>query len=143
MINTLTEDEGVRMPHGLKLLQGGKGPPINTNGINWMRGLQRGAAFACKKKGNVDFLELYIVAFKHEKTVILVNGLDNNHRFAVDPEDFCKKYSLFEIIEEGGELPEDEGNGNDKGTVQPGDVGHHEGPPAGQPADDSVELPQA
>lgn len=120
MINTLKDEEEVRVPQ-LKLLRGGKGPPTNTSGVNWLRGLQKNAAFACKKKGNTDYLELYIVAFKHDKTVILVNGLDNNHRFAVDPQEFCKKYSLFEVIEEGGEHPE--GSSNDsKGTVQSSDV---------------------
>ena len=119
MINVKTEEE--ERPR-LRLLRGGKGPPMDTNGINWLRGLNKNAAFSCKRKGNVDNLELYIVAFKHNKTVILVNGLDNNHRFAVDPEDFCKKYSLFEVIEEGGEHPEVEDNGNSKGTVLSSDV---------------------
>jgi hypothetical protein len=121
MINTLTTEEDEMKPQ-LRLLRGGKGPPINTGGVNWLRGLNKNAAFSCKRKGNVDNLELYIVAFKHLKTVILVNGLDNNHRFAVDPEDFCKKYNLFEIIEEGGEHPEEVTDGNSEGTIRSPDV---------------------
>lgn len=105
MINVIpTEKDEVMSQPRLKLITGGKGTPP-TGGINWLRGLNKGAAFSCKKKGNTDLLDLFIVAFKHNRTMILVDGLNNNVRFAVDPEDFCKKYSLFEVIEEGGELP--------------------------------------
>lgn len=92
-------------PPRLKLITGG-GSQLPPVGINWLRGLKKGAAFACKRKGSSELLDLYIVAFKHDKTVILVDGLNNNVRLPVDPEEFSKKYSLFEIIEEGGERPE-------------------------------------
>src|SRR6266404_8541526 len=106
---------------GLRLMRGGKGPP-ESGGINWLRGLKQGTAFSCKKKGNVDFLEIYIAAFKHEKTVILVNGLDNNHRFAIDPEDFCKKYTLFEILGEEEDKPPVEKEDDSVRTVRSGIV---------------------
>jgi hypothetical protein len=125
MISTSPTDEDQMKPQ-LRLLRGGKGPPINTTGINWLRGLTKNTAFTCKRKTGADYLDLYIIAFKYEKSVILVSGLDNNLRFVVDPEDFCKKYNLFEVIgieggepavEEGGKHPEEVTDGNSEGTV--------------------------
>lgn len=104
--------EEVKYPR-LRLITGGKGPP--TTGSDWLSALKRGAVFTCKRKGLPD-LELLIIAFKHAKTIVLVDGLNQSPRKAWDPVEFCKLYSLFEIIEEGGQLPEGEEN-DSSGTV--------------------------
>jgi len=107
----------------LRLLRGGKGPPLNTGGINWLNGLDKGTCFSCKKKGNDDVLEVLIIAFKYNKTVILVNAFHSENRFAVDPEAFCKKFSLHEVIgKEEQEEPAKEIKDGSAGTVQSGRV---------------------
>jgi hypothetical protein len=111
----------------LRLLRGGKGPPLNTGGINWLNGLDKGTCFSCKKKGNDDVLEVLIVAFKYDKTVILVNAFHSENRFAVDPEVFCKKFSLHEVIgKEEQELPAKEIEDGSSGTVQSGGIPDNE-----------------
>lgn len=107
MTNVETTEE-VKYPK-LRLLQGGKGPPMDTD-KDWLSQLKKGAVFTCKKKGDFYKLLLFIIAFKHEKTIVLVDGLNNNPREAVDPAGFCQQHSLFELIEEGGheELPKEE-----------------------------------
>lgn len=99
MITVNYTDDEVPMTK-LKVITGGKGPPTTTGGVNWLNGLPRGTAFSCKKKGYPDFLEIYIVAFKYEKTIILVDGFKTDNRFAVDPEEFSKKYIYWETVGE-------------------------------------------
>ena len=129
---TNTDEEEVKYPR-LRLLQGGKGPP--TTGENWLKDLKKGAVFTCKPKGS-GILMLYIIAFKHTKSMILVDGLNNGPRIAVDPVEFCRLHSFFELIEEGGELPV--GDKNDGGTVRSGGVVDNENAPRGQPEHEST-----
>ena len=105
----------------LKVITGGKGP----SGSDWLSPLQQGTAFSCKTTGNVDYINIYVIAFKHRKTIILQNGIDNN-RFAVDPKDFCMKHQLFEVI--GFE------DGNSE-TVRHRRVADDADAPGGQPDD--------
>ena len=118
----------------LRLLQGGKGPPLT--GDNWLKDLKKGAVFTCKPKGS-GILLLYIIAFKHTKSMILVDGLNNGPRIAIDPEEFCRLHSWFETIEEGGEQPPKEIE-HDGSEVRSGGVDHDEDAPRGQPADDGA-----
>lgn len=97
MLTVNYKDEEVPMAPKLQLITGGKGTTPPT-GENWLSNLNKGTAFACKEKGNTKQIFIYIISFKHTKTVVLVNAIENNERFAVDPEDFCKRYSLFEIL---------------------------------------------
>lgn len=147
MIDVMTteKDEPMKPQPRLKLITGGNNTPP-SGGINWLRGLNKGAAFACKRKGQLELLDLYIVAFKHDKTVILVDGLNNNVRLPVDPEEFCKKYSLFELIddgdshliEEGGEHPEEIENDSVR-TLRPPSVEDDVDVEGGQPEHDGAE----
>jgi len=124
----MTNEEEVAYPR-LRLLQGGKGPP--TTGVNWLKDLKRGAVFTCKPKGS-GILLLYIIAFKHTKSMILVDGLNNGPRIAIDPEEFCRLHSFFELIEEGGELPV--GDTNDgSGSIRSPRVVDDEDAPGRQP----------
>src|SRR6267378_7697409 len=97
MKNVIPVEEESNVYPMLRLMRGGKGPP-ESGGVNWLNGLDKGTAFSCKRKGNTDNLEIYIIAFKYDRTIILVDGLNNNHRIPVDPEDFCKKYIYWETI---------------------------------------------
>lgn len=120
----------------LRVMRGGKGPPLG-GGINWLNGLEKGTAFTCKRKGNSDTLDFFVIAFKYDRSIILVSALDNNQRFVVDPEDFCKKYSFHELIakEEAQQEPEGVSDGN--GTqVRSGGVVDDEDAPSGQPRDE-------
>jgi len=129
---TNADEEEVKYPK-LRLLQGGKGPPIT--GDNWLKDLKKGAVFTCKPKGS-GVLMLYIIAFKHTKSMILVDGLNNGPRIAVDPVEFCRLHSFFELIEEGGELPV--GEQNDGSEVRPSGVADNEDAPRGQPEYEST-----
>lgn len=100
----------------LRLITGGKGPPT-TSGNNWLQDLQKGAVFTCKRKGMTGELELLIIAFKHTKTIVLVDGLNGAPRRAVDPSEFCKQYDWFETIQEAEQLPEE--HLDDTRTVRP------------------------
>lgn len=132
MTNTeTTEDEALRkVTPMLRVLQGGKGS--SGGGINWLNGLRKGTAFSCKDQNDKsEMLEVYIIAFKYDRTVVLVDGFRNDHRFAVDPEVFCKRYNWWETIgnEEEGTPPEGDNSGSNR-TVQPGPVADDAGPEA-------------
>ena len=129
---TNADEEEVKYPK-LRLLQGGKGPPIT--GDNWLKDLKKGAVFTCKPKGS-GVLMLYIIAFKHTKSMILVDGLNNGPRIAVDPVEFCRLHSFFELIEEGGERHV--GDNNDSGEVRPSGVADNEDAPRRQPEHDAT-----
>lgn len=93
----------IRIPQ-LRLLQGGKGPPINTTGEDWLTPLKKGAIFSCEGKGqNLYTLSIYRIVFKHTKTVILADALGNSPTIAINPVIFCKLHNFFELIEEGGQ----------------------------------------
>src|SRR5882762_4870863 len=99
MTNAEIDDEMERPKPMLKLITGGKGPPTTSVGDNWLKDLKKGAVFTCKRKGITTELELLIVAFKHDKTIVLVDGLNGAPRRAVDPSEFCKQYDWFETIQ--------------------------------------------
>ena len=135
MTNAETDEEKV-VPT-LRLLQGGKGPPINTEGKDWLTPLKKGAIFSCEGKGqNLYTLKLFRIVFKHTKTVILADALGNSITEAVNPITFCKLHNLFEVIEEGGERPV--GDENDGDQVRSGGVADDENASSGQPGDDST-----
>lgn len=118
MINVIpTQDTEEYQVGNLRVLRGGKGPPL-SGGINWLNGLKKGTAFTCKKKGNTDNLDFFVIAFKYEHSIILVSALDNNYRQVVDPEEFCKKYSFHELIAEEETVQPSEGvDDGSKGSV--------------------------
>lgn len=124
MINVNEQELPMRQPPQLKLITGGKGDPP-SGGINWLNALSKGTAFSCKRKGGKDLLDLLIVAFKYEKTIILLNGI-TSERFVVDPEEWCKKYDHWETVgveedkEEG--LPPKEIEDDSVRAVRPGVV---------------------
>ena len=123
----------------LRLLRGGKGPPSdNTPHPDWLSPLKAGAVFTCRKKGQAENYALMMlqIMFKHAKTIIIGDALNNNPYAPIDPVEFCKKHDLFEVIEEGGELPEGEKDGNSEGSLRPSGVADNEDATGGQPADD-------
>lgn len=131
-VTEVLEEAGLKVtkyPH-LRLLSGGGNPPEN-GGINWLNGLPQGTAFTCKKNGSKWELELFIVAFKYQRSIVLVDAF-NQGRFAIDPEEWCKRYTYWETIgrEETG-IPSEGENDGSEGTVQSGTVGDDAGPPTG------------
>lgn len=101
-----------------KVIQGGKGgtqPPNNHD--NWLINLSKGCVFSCKENGKEVDLDILRVVFKHEKTVIVADALNSQPARAVDPEGFCKRHKLFEILEEGGEHPKEVTDGNSTRTL--------------------------
>ena len=123
----------------LRLLQGGKGPPINTKGEDWLSKLSRGSVFSCSQKGNDLFvLGMFCILHKHDKTIILGDALGNGPNAAVDPVRFCKKHDLHEVFQEGSEFPE--GDNNDgSGSIRPSGVADDEDAPGRQPEHDGSE----
>lgn len=111
--------KGTRYPH-LRLLSGGGNPP-KSGGINWLNGLDKGTAFTCKKKGEEIYLKVYIIAFKYERSIVLVDAFNPSDRFGVDPAEWSKKYSYWETIgkEEAELQPEGVEDGNNQGALQP------------------------
>lgn len=131
MTNADTDEDSLRkvLPM-LKVLQGGKGTS-DGGGINWLNGLKKGTAFTCKAQNDKsEKLYVYIIAFKYERSVVLVDGFDNNHRFAVDPEMFCKRYNWWETIGQEEDQPPKEIEDGSNRTVQPGSVADDVGPEA-------------
>lgn len=123
-----------------KLITGGKGT-YNT-GDNWLKDLKKGAVFSCKKKGTTIDLEVYGISFKHQKTFILFNALGTGPVRAVDPKEFCNHYSLFELIEEGGQedLRKEGGenpNDTDIRSIRPPDMANDANVEGGQPPDET------
>lgn len=123
MINVKPTDEERKMSKPqLKLLTGGKEPPSTTGGVNWLNGLARGTAFSCKKR-NSDDVFIFVIAFKYERTIVLVDGFHSENRFAVDPEVFSKKHDYWETVgtEEEAQPPKEIEHDSDR-TVSHGRV---------------------
>lgn len=132
MTNVEEDAKEEKYPH-LRLMQGGKGPPDAPLINNWLSKLQKNAVFSCKDRQNNGMVNIYILVFKHPKTYVLADALGNGPRIAVD-EDWCKRFSLLELIEEGGEHPEGVTDGSDR-TVRSPDLAHDVDAEAGQPRD--------
>lgn len=134
MTNTETTEEDAlrKVTPMLRVLQGGKGS--SGGGINWLNALRKGTAFSCKSQNDKsEKLEVYIIAFKYDRTVVLVDGFRNDHRFAVDPEVFCKRYNWWETIgQEEDVSPEGDSNGSSR-TVHQGTLADDAGLEEGQP----------
>lgn len=131
------EEEGTQY-RNFRVLRGGKGPPEFTGGgEDWLSKLEKNAVFTCLQKGQSEkyVLSLLIVLFKHTKTVVIGDALNGSSRMAVDPVEFCKKHTFFELIEEGGELPEGEEDGNSSRSVRSGGVGDDVDAEGRQPSD--------
>ena len=80
----------------LRTIQGGKS---NPPGNNWLMELPKGTSFSCSNQNSKSYiLELYVIAFKFSKTVVLVNGFNPEHRHAVDSRLFSQQYILTEIL---------------------------------------------
>lgn len=117
IVDLTIEEEAVKYPN-FRLLRGGKGPPINGNGENWLAELKQNCIFACAHKGQNQFIVgLFRIVYKHKKTIIIADALGNQPTVAIDPVEFCKKHDFFELIEEGGILPVGETDGNSKGAL--------------------------
>ncbi len=132
-MNALENIEEEKIMPKLRLITGGKGPPTAT-GVNWLKDLKKGAVFTCKRKGMTCELELLIVAFKHDKTIVLVDGLNGAPRRAVDPSEFCKQYDWFETIQEAEQLPEE--HDNDTRPVRSSRMDDNADAEGRQPSDD-------
>lgn len=132
MTNTKEDTEETKYPH-LRLMQGGKGPPDAPVINDWLRNLKKNAVFSCKDRQNNGMVHIFILVFKHPKTYVLADALGNNPRMAVDI-DFCKRFSLLEIIEEGGEHPEGEEDGVDR-TVRSSGMANDADAEGRQPTD--------
>lgn len=120
----------------LRLLRGGKGPPEdNTPGKDWMSPLETGTVFSCRKKGQAEDYALMMlqIMFKHDKTIIIADAMNNNPYAAVDPAAFCKRHDLFEIIQQG-----EVNNDPDLRTVRHGGVADDVDAEGRQPEHDPV-----
>lgn len=118
---------------GFKLARGGKGPPDAPLINNWLTKLNKGTVFSCKDRQNNGTVSVLRLEFKHDKTYIVADALNGGPYLPVD-EDFCKRFSLLEIIKEGGEHPEGVTDGSDR-TVRSPDLAHDVDAEAGQPRD--------
>lgn len=124
----------------LRLLRGGKGPPIDTGGTNWMDDLPVGSVFSCRKKGQPEKYALMMlqIIYKHVKTVIVADALNNNPNAPIDAVEFCKCHELVEVIERGDNSHREKGdpNGHDLRTVRDGGVEDDVDAEGRQPGDD-------
>ena len=95
MNNTVKKEMEEKKP-SLTVVKGGKSTPP---GNNWLMNLPKGTSFSCSNQNSKTYiLELYVIAFKFDKTVILVNGFNHDHRHAVDSRLFSQQYILTEIL---------------------------------------------
>lgn len=118
-------------PH-LRVMRGGNGPPLAPV-TNWLKELKKNSVFSCKDKQNNGMVLILILAFIHPKTYVLRDALGNNPPMAVD-EDFCKRFTLLEVIEEGGEHPEGDRDDGIR-TVRPASLAHDADAEGGQSTD--------
>lgn len=123
MTNTEEDTEETKYPH-LRLMRGGKGPPEAPK-VNWLINLQKNAVFSCKDRQNNGMVSIFILVFKHPRTYVLADALGNGPRIAVD-EDWCKRFSLLELIEEGGENPSEGVSNGNSVQVRPADLADDE-----------------
>lgn len=134
MTNSETiEDEELKdtkYPH-LRVMRGGKGPP-DAPLDNWLKDRKKGEVFSCKDKANHGMVLLLRLVFAHTKTFILADALGNNPAMAVD-EDFCKRFSFLETLEEG-DKPQGETDGSNR-TIRPPDMADDADVEGGQPRD--------
>lgn len=100
--NTQLEEEEFRdtkVPY-LRVATGGKTPP-RLPGYNWLKDLTVDTVFTCKKNdGNLVDLYMFHITFKHPKTTILLSNLNQEIYVPVDPAEFSRCYTMFEVIEE-------------------------------------------
>lgn len=137
---SMTEQSGCSMSEPtettpkLRLLRGGKGPPIDTGGTNWMDDLPVDSVFSCRKKGQSEKYALMMlqIIYKHVKTVIVSDALNNNPNAPIDALEFCKCHELVEVIQKG------DPNGHDLRTVRPPGMEDDVDAEAGQQGDDPV-----
>jgi hypothetical protein len=116
----------------LRLLRGGKGPPSDTGGPNWMAELAVGSVFSCRKKGQSEKFALMMlqILFRHARTIIVSDALNNNPNIPIDEIEFCKCHELVEVISQG------DPNGHDLRTVRPPGVEDNVDAEGGQSRDD-------
>jgi hypothetical protein len=98
-----------------------------------MASLEVGTVFSCRKKGQSEKFALMMlqILFKHAKTVIISDALNNNPNVPIDEAEFCKCHELVEVINKG-----EPDNGHDLWTVRPAGMAHDVDAEAGQPGDD-------
>lgn len=111
VVEETDELKTTKYPH-LRTLRGGKGPPTDTNKIDWMSELNVGAVFSCRKKGQSENYALMMLQlmFKHDKTVIISDSLNAHPYAAVDPVEFSKRHDLHELIDNGENIPPKDDN---------------------------------
>ena len=116
----------------LRLLRGGKGPPSDYSGKDWMSPLNIGAVFTCRKKGQTENYALMLlqIVFKHDKSVVIADSLNSNPYAIVDPVEFCKRHEFFELINNG------DTDANDLRSIPDGGVENDANAEGGQPSDD-------
>ena len=97
----------------LKVLQGGKS---NPPGHDWLSELPKGTAFSSRSQNSKSYLlEIFIVASKHSKMTLLVDGLNAQSRYPVDSKLFSQQNTLIEILgfEDGSDPVHTSGVDND------------------------------
>jgi hypothetical protein len=134
-------EEEAKMEHTyptLRLLRGGKGPPSDDGPKeNWMKDLEVGTVFSCRKKGQSENYALMMLqlCFKHDKTYIIADSLNSNPYAAIDPIEFCKRHDFFELIEKG-KTPQEIEDGNDLRSIRHSGMEDDADAEGGQPSDD-------
>jgi hypothetical protein len=106
-LNKREEDEGDTGDTGranvvpLRTIIGGKGPP----GSDWLSPLPDGTIFLARpiKHQGMPFLDMYRIANRSKRGILLDTILAKETSFWVDPIVFCRTIELFEILERGSE----------------------------------------
>lgn len=104
----------------LRLLTGGKGPPEDTSGENWLADLERGTTFVARDKNSkeVDYNH-YFVLFKSLPKVVLLKWVLPDGKlldFYVDPVRFSKKFGDYEVLGVDKQEPQKEAVGEEDGS---------------------------
>lgn len=90
------EEEVIKRRKALRIVAGGKDPP-DEEAEPWLSSLKRFTVFlAYSPKLNLDLLEYHVLT-RTKKSVKLGINMDQIIRW-VDPEDFCSKFILHEVI---------------------------------------------
>lgn len=92
---------------------GGKEPPNNKE---WLRDLNEGAVFVCKEKARMNPVceEYHLIGIKDNAALLFMNIVQPAFHTWVEVDDFCNRYRLVTVVNEGRKNEQEQCNRPDQ-----------------------------